>query len=70
MGIMYTIEFYFNAFCGIMASVGAVCFILLALRSWRAKDSVTGAMFFAVASLCIMIGTCGLVTAITLIAYM
>lgn len=62
-----TIELYFNAFCGIIAGASAVIFMILSLKAWRHKDGVTGAMFFALAALCIMIGVTGLVTAFAML---
>ena len=64
---LQTLEFYFNAFFGVIAGVAAVILIILAVREWRAKNEVAGALLVALAALCLMIGITSIITDIQLL---
>lgn len=66
--VLQTLELYFNAFFGVIAGVAAVILIVLALREWRNKNEVAGALFVALSALCLMIGITSIVTDIQLLA--
>jgi uncharacterized membrane protein YcjF (UPF0283 family) len=64
---LQTLELYFNAFFGVIAGVAAVILIILAVREWRAKNEVAGALFVALAALCLLIGITSIITDIQLL---
>lgn len=66
MGFLQTIEFYFNAFCGIMAVLMTVISILFAARAIKQRDGVIVAMFITTSILSIMVGVCSLVTILSI----
>ena len=67
VGFLQTIELYFNAICGIIAGTGSIISILIAIKQWRKKNEIAGAMFVAIAALLLMIGVCGMVVAIQIL---
>ena len=64
---LQTLELYFNAFLGVIAGVTAIILLMIAVKQWRIKNEVAGALFVALAALCLMIGMCSLITDIAII---
>lgn len=67
---LQTLELYFNAFLGVIAGVTAVIFLIIAVKQWRTKNEVAGALFVAFAALCLMIGMCSLITDISILQHL